>query len=194
MRRANLYQMRAHGLGAALSRTVTNATRGGSGLCYVGDTVQVNITGPPSQPVSFTGNQNGKPISSTPMGMTDAQGNFSWSGTVTAPLIGVISESWSVGGQPAGSTTFTVAAAPTPPASAGPAQGIPPGFPGSLTAPAATTSAGTPAIAATGIMGWLIDPAQGLVPSFGIFAGNFPNWIVLAAAVALYMATRGKRR
>lgn len=169
------------GIGAtAATVSVANLSGGSPSRFQVGDTVQVIVAGPPNQPVTFTGTQNGVPFAAQSLGSTDANGKFTWSGVVTAPLIGTISETWSVGGQPAGTVSFTVAAnpnAPVPPPAPplGPAQGsvlpnqtIPPG-------------------------NWFTDPSQSMIGGAGMGLA-IPNWMLLGgAALGLFIVMRRKK-
>ena len=176
-----IYRVR-RGMGAAApSVTIQNLSGGSAAQFHVGDYVQVSAIGPPNQPVSLTGTLNGSPFPGSTLGSTDANGNFTWSAPV-ANAPGVYTESWTVGGQPAGTFTFTVEAVPGAAPPAAPAAGGP--------APAAgTVSTGTPppAPAASGILGWLTDPAQAII-------GGFPNWMPVVAIVGLFMFSgKGKR-
>lgn len=88
-------------------------SRGGTAL-QPGDTWTVQIQGaPPNSPVTVTGGNMGQSITNS-MGATDANGNFSLSGSITSDQAGVWAEQWSVGGQPAGSFAFTVTVPPGP--------------------------------------------------------------------------------
>jgi hypothetical protein len=89
-------------------------SRGGNAL-QVGDTWLVAITGAsPNSPVTVSGSMPSGAYSGTAMGSTDANGNFSKSGTAGAGDVGSWSEQWAVGGAPSGSFSFTVAAATAP--------------------------------------------------------------------------------
>jgi hypothetical protein len=80
-----------------------NPSRSG-GVLQPGDTWTVSITGgSPNTVVSVT--NNGK---SGTVGKTDANGNFTLAGSVLANQVGSYTESWFVGGTPAGTFSFSV--------------------------------------------------------------------------------------
>lgn len=99
-----------------------NTSRGGSTV-YAGDTWTITITGaPPNQPVSVLGVHPDGGSATQGYGNTDGSGNFKLAGTITPDMTGNWQETWTVGGQQAGSFSFTVATpqaqqqqAPTPP-------------------------------------------------------------------------------
>ena len=134
------------GAGGATSVTavLTNTSRPGQPF-QVGDSWQLNITGPPNSPVSDLAVQNGNSLGETGYGSTDANGNFSLSGSFPASTVGNWSETWSVAGQNAGSLSFTVSAAPSTGGGSGSgggsSAGSNPSGSGPVTVPAATTPA-----------------------------------------------------
>ena len=89
--------------------TLSNSSRPGQSF-QVGDSWQLNITGPPNSPVSNLAVQNGNSLGVTGYGSTDANGNFSLSGTFSASAAGNWSETWSVAGQNAPALSFSVSA------------------------------------------------------------------------------------
>jgi hypothetical protein len=90
--------------------TISNQSRPGQPF-QVGDSWLLTITGAPSQPVTASANFNGSAYgNNTPFGSTDSTGKFSTSGTFSSGQIGNWSEVWTVGGVPAASITFSVAA------------------------------------------------------------------------------------
>jgi hypothetical protein len=93
----------------APGRVSFTSSRGGNAL-QVGDTWLVSITGatPNAQVTAKVGSDV------TPMGTTDAAGNFTLSGAARTADVGSWNESWFVGGVPSGSFSFTVQAAVTP--------------------------------------------------------------------------------
>jgi hypothetical protein len=100
--------------GSGGGRLAFTSSRGTNAL-QVGDTWLVSITGAnANQPVAASGSMPSGAFNNTPMGSTDASGNFSKSGTVGPGDIGAWSESWYVGAFPSGQFSFTVAPA-TPP-------------------------------------------------------------------------------
>ena len=105
--------MTAVALTAATPATATlvNTSRPGQSP-QVGDSWQLTITGAPNSPVTDSATQNGTSLGTTPYGSTDANGNFSLSGTFDSSSIGTWVETWSVGGSQASPISFTVAAAP----------------------------------------------------------------------------------
>jgi hypothetical protein len=119
-----------------------SSSRGGTSL-EPGDTWHVSITGgPPNSPVTVSGSMPSGSFSNSPMGKTDANGNFSLAGTITADQVGNWSESWSVGSLSAGAFSFTVrvnappaGSAPGGAASGAPTEGA--GKPGANAPPAA---------------------------------------------------------
>ena len=90
-------------------RVSFTSSRGGNSL-QVGDTWLVSITGatPSKQVTAKVGSDT------TPMGTTDAAGNFTLAGAARTADVGAWNESWAVGGLPSGSFSFTVQAAVTP--------------------------------------------------------------------------------
>ena len=167
-------------------------SRGGSTALQPGDTWTISIAGaPPLTPVTVTGNTAGNLTNSvtTPMGTTDAAGNFSLSGSITADQAGAWSESWQVGGRTVGSFSFTVtvpvpAAAPAAPA--GPAAvptgpGSPPVSPYYLgPSPPPAAGAGTP------------QDMTGTTAA-GAAAAQVPTWVWIAgAALVGVMLFKGK--
>ena len=105
---------------AASGGHVTFTSSRGSNALQVGDTWLVSITGAtPNSPVSV--NAGG---STTQMGTTDANGNFSLSGTARTQDIGPWNELWSVGGLDSGAFQFTISAPASGSAAAGAADGI----------------------------------------------------------------------
>jgi hypothetical protein len=99
--------------GAPSSLKFTNLSSGNASTLKVGERWQIQITGAArNAPVSVTGGQNGA-HDTTPMGSSDASGNWSSNGQITADQIGSWSEAWTVGGQPVGQFSFTVVPATT---------------------------------------------------------------------------------
>jgi hypothetical protein len=89
---------------------LSNTSRPGQSF-QVGDSWQLNITGTPNSAVSNLATQNGNSLGVTGYGSTDANGNFSLSGSFSASTVGNWTEQWSVGGVNAPSLSFTVSAA-----------------------------------------------------------------------------------
>jgi len=77
----------------------------------IGDSWTITVTGPPNASVTAAGVQNGTAVgSATPMGTIGSNGTLVLTGTMAASQVGSWIESWTVGGQNAGSVSFTVAA------------------------------------------------------------------------------------
>jgi hypothetical protein len=101
------------------TNTQTNVARGGSisfqnlssgngSVLKVGDHWRITISGAtPNAPVSVSGGMNGTSATNA-MGSTDANGNFSLTGTISADEVGSWAEQWYVGSQLSGSIYFTV--------------------------------------------------------------------------------------
>lgn len=87
------------------------SSRGGTSL-QVGDTWTVKITGGAANaPVTvvFSGSNPSAGKSAT-VGNTDGTGSFSMSGSALASQVGTYTETWGVGGVPAGAFSFSIAA------------------------------------------------------------------------------------
>ena len=144
---------------------VTFTSSRGSNSLQVGDTWLVSITGAtPNAPVMV--NAGG---STTQMGTTDANGNFSLSGTARTQDIGPWNELWSVGNLNSGAFQFTISA---PAAAAGAAA-----------SPANGSSSGSAAVASSTVIG-------------GFDLSSIPTWAWLAGAagVAFFMFGGGRGR
>lgn len=159
--------------------SLANTSRPGQGF-QVGDSFLLTISGAqPNSAVTVTALQNGAGGSTTPMGSTDANGNYSTNGTMASAQIGTWMETWAVAGSPISPLAFSVAAAPS--AAAGntgsgytaPASGsATPGATPSTTVPATTTD------------NWFTDSTLGL-----------PNWMFAAGGgLLLVLAFSGGRR
>ena len=157
---------------------LTNLTSGNASSFQVGDKWQISITGAsPNKPVIVTGTQNGK-TSTTPMGTTDASGNWAITGTMDASTVGSWSEQWSVGGVVIGQLSFTVGAAAS---SSGSGSGA-----GGGAATPQTTGGGSVANTSTGTF----DIGSFLTGS--AFLG-LPNWMLLAAAAGAIVLIGSKK-
>ena len=85
--------------------SVTNTTRGGSGLWYyVGDGYSVQIHGAPNSAVTVSGYHDNWYYEDTPYGYTNGSGDLTITGTQTSTEIGNWYEVWSVGGVQASPT------------------------------------------------------------------------------------------
>lgn len=95
-------------------RPVVTFTPSRQGLLYPGDTWSIVISGgAPRSPVSVYGGANGS-YTTNSMGVTDQNGNFQLQGTIDNTMYGQAwQETWSVGGQNAGSFSFSVSQAPS---------------------------------------------------------------------------------
>src|SRR5215475_12280467 len=111
-------------------RVSFTTSTGDTGQLKPGDTWKITITGgKPGAPVTVTGGQNGR-VDTTPMGNTDATGSWTATGSIDTGMLGNWKESWTVGGDNAGSFSFTVVAATQAQGSAAtgkPNQSVPPG-------------------------------------------------------------------
>ena len=144
----------------------SNLTTGNASVFRVGDSWRVSISGAsPNQPVVVTGVQNGK-SSTSQLGTTDANGSWSSTGTMDASTVGNWTESWTVGGVPAASLAFTVAAA------SGASQ-------------PAGSAAPTPAGA--------FDIGSVASVFSGSAIGGIPNWALIAAGLGLVFVLGSKR-
>lgn len=152
---------------------------GGSASAFtVGDSWQLEITGPPNQPVWVAAN-GAAPVQ---LGTTDANGNFSDSKQIGPGDTGNWGENWYVGpdvatGVYVGSLSFVVnAAAPaTPPAPTPPPPIPPPSGNQNLTSPQFLN---------------LLTGSSGL----NIAGYNVPWWMVAGVGVGAIVAFTGRRR
>jgi hypothetical protein len=150
---------------------VTFTSSRGSNALQVGDTWLVSITGAtPNAPVTV--NAGG---ATTQMGTTDANGNFSLSGTARTADIGSWNELWSVGNLNSGAFQFTVSAPAAGAATGGAAAGSP---------AAAGTITGSAAVASSTTMIGGFDFSS--IPTWA--------WLAGAAAVALFAFGGGRGR
>jgi len=154
---------------------VTFTTSRGSNQLQVGDTWLVSITGAtPNAPVTATVGRN-----TTPMGKTDASGNFSLAGTARTQDLGPWNESWSVGGVPSGAFSFTispVAAAASSGSGAGTGTGTSSGGGSS-----AGSTGGGSSSSSTVIGGFDLSS----IPTWG--------WLAAAGVAAFFMFGKGGR-
>jgi hypothetical protein len=135
---------------------------GGSQL-RVGDVWTVSISGaPPNAPVTVIATQNGLSGGVTAMGATDANGNFSKTGTMTADTLGSWAETWAVGSAPVGVISFTVVAAPIPPT---PPSNPPPTPPPPVVIPKVTAPPTTSGFdfSSIPVWGWAIAAGVGVL-------------------------------
>lgn len=124
----------------------TNESTGNSTRLRVGDKWRVEIAGAtPNVQVSVRGGRNGA-TDQTPMGVTDAAGNFAATGTATADQIGRWSETWYVSSVSPGSFGFDIVAADGTPAGNQPPGGSDTNEPGT-----------TPGNALTRATAWITD-------------------------------------
>jgi hypothetical protein len=157
---------------AAFGGHVTFTSSRGSNALQVGDSWLVSITGAtPNAPVTV--NAGG---STTQMGTTDANGNFSLSGTARTQDIGPWNELWSVGGLNSGAFQFTISA----PASGSTAAGAAAGSPAAGTSTSAGSAAGASS-SSTVIGGFDLSS----IPTWG--------WLAAAGVAAFFMFGKGGR-
>jgi hypothetical protein len=161
--------------GAMKGGTLTFQTSRGGSTLQPGDTWTVSIRGAsPGLTVSVTGGKNGA-VSTTGMGTTDANGDFSLSGTITSDQIGTWAEQWYVSSVLSGSFSFTVSEATT-------ADGkkIIVGN-GADQAPGAKKDT---AVTPSSFTDWL---------QASMLGGGIPNWAVLAGGLAAVLYFGGQR-
>lgn len=96
--------------GAPVAVRLVNSSGGSSSAFNVGDSWQITVTGPPNSQVVASATQNGASLGSTSMGVTNSQGQLVLAGTMGSSQVGNWVETWTVGGQSAGSISFSVAA------------------------------------------------------------------------------------
>jgi|SRR5215475_1393952 len=170
------------------------ATNRGGNTLYVGDTWQITIQGaPPNTQVTNTVGS-----STTPYGNTDANGNWTMSGTFGVNDIAVWQETWKVGNAIAGIWNFTVLAAPAPTTSGTTSGSTNPPTPTDTNVTGATGSTGT-TVGQTG------TTTAGQASSQTALGANFqdvltgeivsgvPNWMLLlgGALVIMFMSSGG---
>lgn len=100
----------AGGSSSPVSVRLVNSSGGSNSAFKVGDSWQIIVTGPPNSQVVAGATQNGASLGSTPMGVTNAQGQLVLTGTMGSSQVGNWVETWTVGGKSAGSISFTVSA------------------------------------------------------------------------------------
>ena len=144
----------------------------------VGDPWSISIRGAaPNAQVIVTQTINGGAPKSGIFGNADGSGNFAASGTFTPDTVGSWTESWSVGGTPAGSFNFQVVV-PIPPPSGGnpPASKTPPSTPPPSTVPPTVlTGGGVPAGGGLNLGGFNFSS----VPTWG--------WVAVAGVGAVLL-------
>lgn len=159
---------------AAVSVRLVNSSGGSNSSFNVGDSWQIIVTGKPNAQVSASATQNGTSLGTSPMGTIGSNGQLVLTGTMASSQVGNWSESWTVGGQNAGSVSFSVAA-PSGGSGGGGATGS--GI------PAGTSNSGA---SSSNPFGFLTD-------TFTIGSVAIPIWAAAGAGlVALFMFT-GRR-
>ena len=162
--------------------TIQNLTSGSSSQFNIGDQWRLTITGPANPQVTGSSTQNGQSNPAAPFGSTDSSGRAVLTGSMSSDTVGNWSEQWFVGGQPAGSVSFTVAAPAAAPA------------PASSSSAPAPSSAAAPAPASVTTSGFDLSSLTGTAATVGGFA--VPWWGLLAVGgVAIYAlsGSGGKR-
>lgn len=149
------------------SFSLVNATRGG-GNFQVGDAWTLTVSGPPGQPVTISGNQNGQPTGTSQLGSTDGNGNFQTSGVMSSGQTGNWTETYSVGGQIVGTIGFQVLQSPGP-------------------TPTQSTTPPDPTNSSTGLA--VQAPAPSPVPdAIAAPSSGIPTWAWMAAGgLALFL-------
>jgi len=167
--------------GLPLGVTLQNASGGSNTQFNVGDTFRLVVTGPANSQVTGSSMHDGKGGGSAPFGSTDSSGRAVITGTMTADTVGGWVEQWYVGGQNAGSVSFSVVAPAAPAAAPPPAGGGTAPPPAGSMAPATTSGFD---------LSFLTQNAA------TVGGTSIPWWFLLAAGgVALYAfsGSRGKR-
>lgn len=95
---------------AAPTVSLSNSSGGSNNSFQVGQSWQIIVTGTPNAQVQASASQNGTSLGTTTMGTIGSNGQLVLSGTFATSQVGNWTESWTVGGQSAGSITFSVAA------------------------------------------------------------------------------------
>lgn len=136
---------------------------GGSQL-RVGDAWSISISGaPPNAPVTVVAAQNNVSGGATQMGATDANGNFSKIGTMTADTLGSWSETWAVGSVPVATISFTVLASPAPPTPPTPPSNPPPISPPPIVVPKVTAPTTGFDFSSIPVWGWALAAGIGVL-------------------------------
>jgi hypothetical protein len=154
--------------------TFTNLTSGNNSSFVVGDRWEVRISGAaPNAPVSVNGGMNGA-NALTPMGSTDASGNYTRNGQMTQAEVGSWQEAWRVNNQIIASFTFKVSPAGT--------------------ATTSGTGTGTGGGQSTQTTSSISKSVSGALPGGSVSIGgmDIPVWGLGLAAVALFFMMRGK--
>lgn len=178
--------------GKPLGVTLQNASGGSNTQFRVGDAFRLVVTGPANSQVTGSSQHDGQGGAPSPFGSTDSSGQAVITGAMTPDTVGGWVEQWYVGGQNAGSVSFSVVA-PTPasaaaaPAASAPAASSPAGG-GTAPPPAGGSTAAAPAGAGFSLTS--LTQTAATVGGFGV-----PWWALLAVGgVALYaMGSSGKR-
>jgi hypothetical protein len=173
--------------GKPLGVTLQNATGTSNTQFRVGDSFRLVVTGPANAQVTGSSQHDGKGGGAAPFGSTDASGTAIITGTMTPDTVGGWVEQWYVGGQSAGSVSFSVVA----PAAA---------------APPPDTSKSSAGSGGSGSSSSTTPPPAGSTPGFDLSfltqnaatvgGTSIPWWALLAAGgVALYAfsGSHGKR-
>jgi len=157
--------------GGASVFTFTNLTSGDNSNFKVGDRWQIQISGAaPNAPVSVNGGMNGA-NALTPMGSTDASGNYTRNGQMSQAEVGSWQETWRVNNQILNTFTFKVSPAGT-----------------------AAGGTGTGGGQSTQTTSSITKSVFGTLPGGSVSIGgmNIPVWGLGLAAVALFFMMRGK--
>jgi len=148
-----------------VSVRLINNTGGSNSQFNVGDSWQLMITGPPNAQVSAAATQNGTSLGTTSMGVTNANGQLLLTGTMSAAQAGTWTESWTVGGQAAGSISFSVAA---PSGGSGGGSSTSP-TPTPSTMPGASSSSSG---SITDLLSGSVDIGGASIPTVGLIVGG----------------------
>jgi hypothetical protein len=157
-------------------RVTFTSSRGGNVL-QVGDTWLVSIAGAtPNKPVTA---KVGSDV--TPMGTTDAGGNFTLAGTARTADVGAWNETWAVDGVPSGGFSFTVQPAVTPEGKK------------VINSSGAGSGSGTGGDVAGAGTGGGTGAGSGSPASTSFDLSTIPTWGWVVAAVAAFFMFKGGR-
>lgn len=159
------------GSSSQASVSLVNKSGGSNSSFNIGDSWQIVVTGAPNAQVQASASQNGTSLGTSPMGTIGSNGQLVLTGTFAAGQAGSWVESWTVGGQNAGSISFSVAA----PSGGSGASG--------------SSSTGIPGAASSSTS----DPFAFLTSSFSIGSVSIPIWAAGAAALAALWFFSGRR-
>jgi hypothetical protein len=179
---------------AGLLKPIVSFSGGDGSTLHPGDSWKITITGAaPNAGIVVNYTKNGQPAGSAQIGATDANGNWSLSGTFSDAELGTWREAWTVGSVSIGSYGFSVVS--SAPSSSSPSSESSPSSSSSSSGQeiVGTPGGGTGSDIFSALPGSLqpiandiIKGAAAKVPTWG--------WIAIAAAVFFFLQSQGKRR